>query len=232
MAWLGTPIHELGHAIFCLIFAHKITDIEFFKPDPLTGTLGYVYHKWNPLNPWQVLGNFFIGIGPIIIGCAALLATFYFLIPNSSRVWDSILGLANELDQNNSIGSYFAILETSAFLMLKAVFTLSNLVSWRFWVFFYVSVCIASNIRLSPSDLKGVLSGLGCVILPFLVINFVGLISGFGSEQFFPFTVSTLGAVFGLFVLALIMVLSGFVVTYLLSATYVKVKHGYFLKPF
>jgi transposase InsO family protein len=35
---------------------HRIVEIEFFKPDPNTGTLGYVYHKWNRSNPWQVLG--------------------------------------------------------------------------------------------------------------------------------------------------------------------------------
>lgn len=232
VAWLGTPIHELGHAIFCLIFAHKITDIAFFKPDPLTGTLGYVYHKWNRSNPWQLLGNFFIGIGPIILGCVALLATFYFLIPKSSQAWDSILILVNEVDQDNSIGSYLAILEGSAFLMLKAVFTLSNLTDWKFWVFSYVSICIASNIRLSPSDLKGTLSGLGCVILPFLVINLLGLLSGLGSDKFFPLTASSLGVVFGLFVLALVMALLGFVLTYVISATYVKVRRGYLLKPF
>ena len=74
MAWLGTPIHELGHALFCVIFRHRITKIEFFKPDPVSGTLGYVEHKWNRHNLWQVLGNFFIGVGPVILGCAVLFA--------------------------------------------------------------------------------------------------------------------------------------------------------------
>src|SRR4030042_879084 len=106
VAWLGTPIHELGHALFCLIFRHKMVEIEFFKPDPLTGTLGYVYHKWNRSNPWQVLGNLFIGIGPVILGSVVLLAIFYFLIPNSSQVWDSILVRVNEVDSDHSIGSY------------------------------------------------------------------------------------------------------------------------------
>src|SRR3989304_2061427 len=91
VAWLGTPIHELGHALFCVIFGHRIVKIELFKPDPVTGTLGYVDHKWNRHNPWQVLGNFFIGIGPVILGCAVLFTTFYFLIPNSYQAWDSII---------------------------------------------------------------------------------------------------------------------------------------------
>ena len=33
---IGTPIHELGHAIMCLLFAHKITDIKLHS---LTDTL-------------------------------------------------------------------------------------------------------------------------------------------------------------------------------------------------
>ncbi|MFC2005928.1 hypothetical protein ACFLVG_03090 [Chloroflexota bacterium] len=232
VAWLGTPIHELGHAVFCIIFAHRITDIEFFKPDPNTGTLGYVSHRWNRSNPWQVLGNLFIGIGPIILGCAALFATFYFLIPNSYYVWDSITILAGQVDQSNLIKSYFAILRESSYLLLKTVFNISNLNNWEFWLFLYVSVCIASNIRLSPPDIKGVLSGLGCVILPFLAINFLGLVSGFTSEKVLPLTASSLGIVFGLFILAFAMAVLGFVVTYLISEIYVKFKRGYFLKPF
>ncbi|MFC2068917.1 hypothetical protein ACFLTP_07940 [Chloroflexota bacterium] len=231
VAWLGTPIHELGHAIFCLIFAHKITDVQFFRPDPLTGTLGYVHHKWNRSNPLQVLGNFFIGIGPVILGCIALFATFYFLIPNSSHAWDSILVRINRGDQDYLIGNYLANLGRSALTMVKLVFTIPNLIGWRFWVFGYISICIASNIRLSLSDIKGTLSGLGCVILSFLVINFVVLVSGFGDDKIMPFLVSSLGAIYSLLVLALVMVLLGFVSTYFISATYVKTKRGYLLNP-
>ncbi|MFC1847514.1 hypothetical protein ACFLW5_01705 [Chloroflexota bacterium] len=231
VAWLGTPIHELGHAIFCLIFAHKITDIQFFRPDPLTGTLGYVSHKWNRSNPWQVLGNFFIGIGPVILGCVALFAAFYFLIPNSSHAWDSILVMVNEGEQEYSTGAYLAILGSSTLAMVRAVFTISNLTSWRFWVFSYISICIASNIRLSLSDIKGALSGLGYIILPFLVINFVGLIGGFNDEKFMLLMAPSLSIVYSLLILALVMVLSGFVLTYFVSATYTKIKRGYLLNP-
>ncbi len=232
VAWLGTPIHELGHALFCVIFMHRIVKIEFFKPDPITGTLGYVDHKWSRHNPWQVLGNFFIGIGPVILGCAVLFATFYLLIPNSYQAWDSILVMVNEVNKSHSIGNYLAIISGSSFAMVKLIFTLPNLTSWQFWVFVYLSHCVASNIRLSPSDIKGALSGFGCIVLPFLLINFLGLITGFGSEKFFPFTASSLGVIYSLFILALIMVLIGFALTYLVSAAYVKIRRGSLLNPF
>lgn len=232
VAWLGTPIHELGHALFCVIFRHKIVEIEFFKPDPLTGTLGYVHHKWNRSNPWHVLGNFFIGIGPVILGCGALFVTFYFLIPNSYQVWDYIIVRVKEIDSSYSVGSYFEILRGSSFAMAKLIFTTSNLTSWSFWIFCYLSICVASNIRLSLSDVKGALSGFGCIVLPFLLINFLVLITDLSSVKLFPFTASSLGVVYSLFVLALIMVLLGFIMTYLVSATYVKIKRGYLLNPF
>jgi hypothetical protein len=232
VAWLGTPIHELGHAIFCVIFMHKIVKIEFFKPDPLTGTLGYVSHKWNHSNPWQVLGNLFIGIGPVILGCAVLFAIFYFLIPNSSLAWDSILVKVSEIDNSRLIVSYLEVIQASAFSIVKLIFTISNLTSWRFWVFCYLSICVASNIRLSLSDIKGSLSGFGCLVLLFLLINFLGLVTGLGTERFFPFSASSLGAIYSLLILALTMAVIGFLLAYFISATYIKVRHGHILNPF
>ncbi len=232
VAWLGTPIHELGHALFCLIFLHKIDDIKFFKPDPVTGTLGYVYHKWNPKNPWHVLGNFFIGVGPVILGCAVLFAIFYFLIPDSSRVWDSINVGVSEMDSSSTIGSYLSVFQGSALAIISLIFTISNLSGWQFWVFLYLSICVASNIRLSWADIKGSLSGLGCIVLPFFLINLICLLTGYSNEEFFPYTASVLGAIYSLLILALIMVLIGFILIYLLSAAYFRLRYKSILNPF
>ncbi len=232
VAWLGTPIHELGHALFCIIFLHRIVDIKFFKPDPVTGTLGYVSHTWNKGNPWAVLGNFFIGIGPVLLGCAVLFATFYFLIPHSSQVWDAIIFKVGEIGESQSFGSFWTVFQSSSLSLVKIIFTLSNLATWQFWVFVYLSICVASNIRLSLSDIKGSLSGLGCIVLIFLLINFLGLITGFGTEKFLPITASSLGVVYSLFILALIMVLLGFILIYTVSALFYRLRYKILLNPF
>jgi hypothetical protein len=232
VAWLGTPIHELGHALFCVIFRHRIEEIRFFQPDPATGTLGYVYHKWNPKNPWQVLGNFFIGVGPMVLGCAVLFALFYFLIPGSAAVWDSINVSVGSIDKSSMIGSYFNVFQGSTMAIIKLIFNFANLPLWRFWLFLYLSICIASNIRLSWADFKGSLSGLGCIVLPFLLMNLVLLFIGKSNGDFFPFTVSSLGAVYSVLILALIMVLIGFVLIYLLSAIWYRLRYKAILNPF
>jgi hypothetical protein len=230
-AWLGTPVHELGHAVFCLIFLHKIVEIQFFEPDPVTGTLGYVYHRWNKKNPWHVLGNFFIGIGPVILGSAILFGLFYVLIPDSSRVWDAISVQANGID-GRSIGSYFEVWQGAALALVKLIFTAENLAGWRFWVFLYTAICVSANIRLSWADVKNSLSGLGCVVLPFLLINFIGLITGAGSGAIFPFTAASLGAVYSVLVLALVMALAGFILVYAVAAANYRLRYRAILRPF
>ena len=62
--WLGTSVHELGHAIFAIIFAHKISKIKLFTPNS-GKSLGQVKHSYTKGNPYQTIGNFFIGIGQI-----------------------------------------------------------------------------------------------------------------------------------------------------------------------
>ena len=127
---------------------------------------------------------------------------------------------------------FFEIFGASSLAMSGLIFTIANVTTWKFWLFCYLAICVASNIRLSLSDVKIALSGLGCIIFPFLLMNFLALIIGFDSERFFPFTASSLGVVYSLFMLALIMVVMGFVLTYTGSAIFVKLKRGYLLNPF
>jgi len=232
VAWLGTPVHELGHALFCVIFLHKITVVKFFEPDPVTGTLGYVSHTWSNKNPWQMLGNFFIGIGPVLLGCGVLLGLFYFLIPESSKAWETITVGAGQIENGYVWGDYFNVFKESAVPMLKAIFTVDNLGHWQFWVFMYLAVCVSANVRLSRDDLILTLKGLGCVVLPFLLVNLIAMLAGAGSEEFFPFTASSLGVIYSLFILALVLTIIGFILIYLLMAIYVKLRYNLLLNPF
>jgi len=232
VAWLGTPIHELGHALFCLIFLHRIEEIKIFAPDPNTGTLGYVYHTWNPKNPWHVLGNFFIGVGPVVLGCAVLFGLFYFLIPDSGSVWHTIITNVSNIEKGSPIGSYLVVFRDSALSIIKLIFTWDNLAFWRFWVFLYLSICVASNIRLSWADVKGSLSGLGCIIMPFLILNLILFLAGRTTDNVFPYTASVLGGVYSLLILALIMVLIGFILIYLITAIFYRLRYKSILNPF
>ena len=83
----GVMIHEIGHAIFCLIFRHKIVEMKLFSPEE-DGTLGYVNHSYNPNSFYQRLGNFFIGTGPIWFGVAVLCLISWLLLPDEMQISD------------------------------------------------------------------------------------------------------------------------------------------------
>jgi hypothetical protein len=232
VAWLGTPVHELGHALFCLLFFHRIVGISLFRPDPVTGNLGYVLHKWNRRNPWAVLGNVFIAVGPILFGSAVLFGLFYLLIPGSSQAWQSILAAVQQVKDVHALGSYPAVIKSSALTLVGSIFNLANLGSWKFWLFGYLSICVASNMGLSLPDVKGSFSGVWLLIALFLVINLVLLLTGLDSAGFFRFMAPLLGAAYSLLILALLMVSLGFVLVYLLSAVYLRIFRRTMLNPF
>ena len=80
---VGTPIHEIGHALMCLLFGHRITAMSLWQPRSKDGNLGYVTHTYRRRNPYQVLGNLFIGIGPIFSGLAVLMLALRVGFPNT-----------------------------------------------------------------------------------------------------------------------------------------------------
>jgi hypothetical protein len=173
--WIGTPIHEIGHAIFCIIFRHKITAIKLYNPNPTDGTLGYVAHSYNTESRYQKIGNLFIGIGPILFGSLVLYALLYYLMPGFRelffQVTEQTSGLAQDVHQGNLINIWNTFY-LSATSILIAIFNKDNLLNWRFWLFLYLSFCIASHMELSPPDIKGAASGLATLVITVLIINF------------------------------------------------------------
>lgn len=75
----GTVLHELSHALAALAVGARVRRVALFRPDPWTGTLGYVEYV-NPPGAGQVLRDLaigfapFFGCGAVAVGAALLLA--------------------------------------------------------------------------------------------------------------------------------------------------------------
>ena len=91
---VGTPVHELGHAVMCLPFAHKITKIKLWSPKATNGVYGFVEHSYNRKNPWARLGCLFIGLGPILSGIGVVILTLLLCFPSA---WQSYLAASRAL---------------------------------------------------------------------------------------------------------------------------------------
>jgi hypothetical protein len=174
--WLGTPVHELGHAFFCIIFAHKITAISLLEPSDKDGALGYVYHSWNKKSIYQNIGNFFIGAGPVIFGSIILFGAMYFLLPNSQQTVHTILGYdASKLSTSHIHESVSDVL-LYAFSLLRSIFTPANFATYQFWIFVYIALCISSHMGLSLPDIKGMWMGFIFVLLISFILNAAAMV--------------------------------------------------------
>lgn len=165
--FIGTPIHEAAHALMCVVFRHKITEIKFFQPNSSDGTLGYVNHSYNPKSLYQRIGNFFIGIAPILVGSLILSGLLYFLLP---EMVEEKLSQLEKVDFVSDFGS-------ALFYIGKAVTTMFGyILTWQFWVFLLAGSFIALHMTLSRADVQGALSGVLLVAVVFLVVDGILLV--------------------------------------------------------
>ncbi len=163
----GIVIHELGHALFCVIFRHRIVEMKLFQPED--GSLGYVKHAFNPRSFYQNVGNFFIGTGPIWLGSGAL----YLL----ARL---LLGRAIFSSGNTAIptiqswGDFRFVLIELTSMVLQSVSVMvrsAHPANWQFWLFAYAAFCIGSHITLSRPDLRGAWGGFVVLVAAVVLFN-------------------------------------------------------------
>lgn len=181
-AYIGTPIHELGHFVMCLLFGHRVTRMKLLQLHSPDGVLGYVQHQYNRNSLYQQAGNFFIGIGPIFSGIASLVLAMYLLVPQSFQTFQ------NQIEQLNLLhtGDIAAIkmAGTASFMISKALFTLENFTHPGFWLFLLLGIAISSHIALSRADIENSAKGLLIIFLLLVLFNIAALILGIDSLKF------------------------------------------------
>ena len=165
---VGTPIHELSHALMCIIFGHKITAIKLYDPKAKDGSLGYVSHKFDKRNLYHKIGNLFIGTAPVVIGGGIIIALMFFLIPDA---FHTVIGEATELAAADitaiPLGEYFSYISAS----LSAIFSDDTLTSWQGILFILLAIMIATHMEMSRADIKNSLSGFIFLALLLLVLD-------------------------------------------------------------
>ncbi len=200
--WLtmpGTVAHELGHVFFCLLFGHKIQDLELFKPKGKVA-LGQVTHSYNPRNPWHMMGHFFIGTGPIwfgaavLYGLAALLLGRGIAVPGAEAGF-SLADLPGTLYRIGAAGwrVCFALVEPALFR------------HWPVYAFLYLAFSIGAHMTLSPPDLAGALKGLAVLAVLLLLFNWATAWSGDWSQAAVLWLLRPLSVVYGMMAFALIL---------------------------
>ena len=173
--WLGTAVHEFGHLIFALLFGHHVSNVKLFSFNTSNPEMGYVKHTFNKKNIYQNLGNFFIGIGPILLGGSALFIIGYFIFDIKFNILTSSdLKIINS-SVTKGVRDVFFSLYDALMYTLKNILQNEGIVWWKYLLFFYLLFAIGSSISLSKSDIKGSFSGLLLFVAFILIFNLTTL---------------------------------------------------------
>ena len=172
-AFIGTPVHELSHALMCVIFGHKIIDIKLFNIGN-DGTLGYVSHSYNKRNIFQCAGNFFIGVAPITVISALMYGLACLLIPQFTEK-AAVLATGSFEDMPGRIEYMWQV--------IIAFFSAAT--TWQWWVFVLAGMFLALHMNLSGADIKSAAKGLVIVLALLLAADIIiGLVSLAALESF------------------------------------------------
>ncbi len=172
---IGTPIHELGHAIMCLLFGHKIRKLVLWQPHDADGTMGYVLHSYDPGRLYPRLGNLFIGAGPIYSGMAVLCLLLHFFLPNT---WNSCITSVRFLAEHSA--DVPAVISVGADMISRMIEELgSGAVSvWLRILLVLVMLSVSMHISLSPEDIKGGISAIPVYLMVTLAVTVITCLIG------------------------------------------------------
>ena len=175
---IGTPIHELSHALMCLIFRHRIQEVKLWQPSSEDGTLGYVTHSYNPRNIYQNLGNLFIGLGPIFGGLGVLTLCMFICFPNTlENYWISASYMVRA---GEGVGNI--LMEGLRIIpnMFKE-FSGESIPVWARIIGLLVMFSVSLHINLSLADIKGAATAiplyLVLILIPTVIISLIGYVA-------------------------------------------------------
>ena len=149
---IGTPVHELSHAVTAIAFSMKVTSIALFKPDPQSQTLGYVGYRYNTASLLHTFGRFWVGIAPLIGGGVVTHWLLRSSAPGAFHYYVSASDLAAVFD-----GQITPVFEAMQRWLSDA---LSH--GWRVMDIVLVVAAATVSLHATPSraDLRDVLPGL------------------------------------------------------------------------
>ena len=165
-SFFGTPLHECGHALMCFLFGHRIVKVRLFHSKQGTAM---VEHTYDRRNLYAVFGNLWISIGPILIGLGVIVGLLFLGFPQSLRAFGDVLG--------GVLGGDAAVGE-NVLSFLKGLVSERTRPVWVRLLCLIGMFSMAIHVRLSASDMRGVISGLPMFALLAALVSLVVTLLG------------------------------------------------------
>ncbi len=160
---IGVPVHELSHALACLVTFCGVAAIK-----PLIDELGYAFVQ---PRRWNILGRVAASVAPLFGGMLVLWLTARYVVPGLEVASAAL----PQLDLTSAASIHTVLRESMDFVerFLQAVY--ANLPSlewgnWRTYVGLYIVFSVGIGIAPSSADLKILLAS-----LPLAAVLLLGL---------------------------------------------------------
>ncbi len=222
-AWIGTPIHELSHFLVALIANHRIIAVKLFKPDPQTGSMGYVHHGYKDDNFYQaVIGNTLIAIAPFFGGSAVIYLISSFIFPDFSLFGPDVpqihyLNIDNALEWRS-----YLLFATSAYEffdhLASVIFSADMLRDWKLYLFLFLMLGIANHLSPSASDFQNLWYPLAIFLASLVLLNMITYPLVKNPEVIISAASRYIFVFLPILYLAIFISALGLIITYILSA--------------
>jgi hypothetical protein len=170
---LSIILHEFGHAMFCFIFRHRVYHIDLSREN------AHVGRKYSPDNAYQLVGEFFVGLGPILLATSILYLSAYLMFRETILVPFINLEISYlDFESFKSIRGFLSVSMTTFFSVLKDFFALKNWIDWKFYLFLYVLIVAGNSMSLSLDDIRIFFLGFSVVIVFFLISSIIFQFTG------------------------------------------------------
>ena len=166
--FIGVPAHELGHALFCVVFRHRIHEIKLYQPNSKDGVLGFVRHSYNKKSLYQRMGLFFIATGPIILGTALIFLLMWIFVVDIWRDISAITPAFQEMGLRD-----IPLIFSSSWEALGIIFSGHNFGYWEWWAFMIPALSVSLFMSMSVADVNSAKSGFAVIAGVFLIVNII-----------------------------------------------------------
>ena len=164
--YIGVPIHEFCHLIVAVLFGTKISKVVLYDSHWTEDdeTIGSVTYLTNPESLVHHLGHFFIGIAPMIGGCAIIYGLIRIFLPEAYNSF-TYLEFKN-LNFLTMISEMLSCINNN----LKVIFESESGIL-RKLLFFIFAFSISINMDISPADIKLAKEGIIMVEIFILIVS-------------------------------------------------------------
>jgi hypothetical protein len=144
---------------------------------------GYVSHTYTRGNIWHLAGNFFISVGPLVLGSLIIYVLLRFLagLPLSLR---AMMAGGLGLDTGSGFIDWFT---SFAALLWKVTVRLVREIDWTGWRIYlagWLVLGVGSGMTLSGPDLKAAGGGLGVIVGVLLIVNLIAALLGYSTPDY------------------------------------------------